>query len=177
MITGVADSIGSIQPLVSDRRGRFHPVSLVTLGDRSDYVDVELALLVLELWRAGLSTDICCQDLGEFFGAVADGDPQGLLLAERHLGRAVVVLPWPGDLFTMYDIVASNGPRDEFFDRMVDWSKPGAWVRAVGVIDEYTGDDERRPPEFGCYGIAWTFPRSDITEVASRLQRHNDSKI
>ena len=62
---------------------QFHPTSLVTLGDRRANVDVELAPLVLELWRADIETDSCCQDCGEYLASGADTDPHIMRLAER----------------------------------------------------------------------------------------------
>jgi hypothetical protein len=46
---------------MTDRPAK-HPQVLVTEGEASAYVDVEMAPLIRELWRAGIATNASCQE-------------------------------------------------------------------------------------------------------------------
>jgi hypothetical protein len=68
---------------------RTHPATVVVHGDLEAEVDLELAPLVLEIWRAGIETIHSCQDVGENLASLAAQLSHVAEIARRELaGRA-----------------------------------------------------------------------------------------
>jgi hypothetical protein len=57
-----------LRQLLADREGEIrrprvcHPTELVTVGDHSAEIDVELARIIESFWKLGIDTRACCQD-------------------------------------------------------------------------------------------------------------------
>jgi hypothetical protein len=152
-----------------------HSTTPVLLGDREVAVDVELAPLIIELWRAGIETDSSCQDAGEMLASGDALDEHFAVIAERERGRAYIVLCYPGDLFDLYNILGSEGPCHAFYERVTQWSVPGAWERSIGIGDErIEHGDWSAPADFAPFGIELSFPRTDIPEFTARVRQFNN---
>jgi len=142
-------------------------------------VDVELAPLVLEIWRAGIGTIHSCQDVGENVAGLAERLPHLAVVVERERGRASIGFPDSPSALAFLEALANAGPREALYERMVHWASPGAWQLVLAVQDEglKTGEDE--PPDgtprsrLAAASFQVRFPRSDVGEVLERIRRHN----
>ncbi len=149
-------------------------------GEWSADVDEELARLILEMWRAGIETVSCCQDVGEVLQGAFWERPHLVDLRQQSLGRATLDLPDLYHLCRLCDAIANSGPTDAFDERMRHWASPGAWL----VLDDWTvselaDEDEpdwSQPSRFEPAMVQLRFPRTDIGEMVERLRRHNQGE-
>lgn len=151
-------------------------------GDLAAEVDVELAPLVLETWRAGIATIHSCQDVGENVAGLLAELPHLGELVRRETGRASIGFPTPEALVAFLDAVANAGPRDELYERMVHWATSDAWQLVVAVQDRGlaggaagTAADRTPRTSFEPVSFQVRFPRTDVAEVTERMRRHNRS--
>jgi hypothetical protein len=85
-------------------------------------------------------------------------------------GYANIDLPIPDGMAALA-AVADNGPRDDFYERMIDWTTAGAWSASIPVLDLNCGAvGGRARSEFTAFGMQIIFPRGDIAEFTRRLQ-------
>ncbi len=161
-----------------------HPTVAVAHGDFRAEVDVDLADLILEMWRAGIETVDSCQDLGDALSELARHLPHLAQNVRRDSGRAVIGFENPIPLLALYDAVANAGPRDAFYERMVHWAAPGAWECITGIYDWglVDGDGTFAPDgtassRFAASSIQLRFPRTDIGEMTQRMRRHNRGEV
>ena len=164
---------------------RTHPAKVVVHGAMAAEVDLELAPLVLEIWRAGIETIHSCQDVGENIGGLVAQLPHLAETARRELGRASIGIPAAEPLLVFLEALANAGPRDLFYERMAHWASPDAWQLVLGIRDlalERDADDpgaQGLPPDgsprsrFGLLSFQVRFPRSDAAEMTERMRRHN----
>ena len=148
----------------------FHPTTRLVdpKGERAD-IDVELAPLVQLLWRLGIETITCCQDVGESIAPLARDLPHVASEAERLRGSAQVDFPIDAGL-RFLTAVARAGPRDDLYVRMVHWLAPGAWEVSVRAEDLAVDEDDQ-PSEFDLgYMMLVRFPRTDLHEILRRLE-------
>ena len=159
---------------------RTHPAVTVTHGELAAEVDVELAPLVLEVWKAGITTIHSCQDVGENVASLTGQLPHLDDLVRREAGRASIGFPTQEALVAFLDAAANAGGRDELYERMVHWASPGAWQLVVAVQDRgLAGGDAgtavdgtpRSRLEPASFQVR--FPRTDVAEVIERMRRHN----
>lgn len=159
---------------------RTHPAVEVAHGDLRAEVDVGLAPLVLEIWRAGIGTIHSCQDVGENVAGLARRLPHLEEVVRRQTGRASIGFGHPELLLRFYDALANAGPRNDFYERMVHWASPGAWEALAGIHD--TGLEEATGPpaadgtpltRFTAPSFQARFPRTDVDEMVERMRRHN----
>ena len=159
---------------------RTHPTTTVTHEDRAAEVDVELAPVILEIWRAGIDTIHSCQDVGENVAGLAAGLPHLADVVRRESGRASIGFAGGDAVMAFLDVLANAGPRDQLYERMVHWASPDAWQLVLGVQDQGLRDGEAGQGVDGaalsCLVLASfqvRFPRSDVGEITERLRRHN----
>ncbi len=164
---------------------RTHPATVVSLGGRTAEVDVGLAPLVLELWRAGIGTIHSCQDVGENIAALAAKLPHLEPVARRQAGRASIGFAELVGLMSFQDALANAGPRDGFYERMLHWASPDAWQCVIGIrdpgLDDPDSDGAKGPPapdgtprsRLEAASFQVRFPASDIEDATERLRRHN----
>lgn len=162
---------------------RTHPATVVSLGGRSAEVDLALAVLVLELWRAGIDTIHSCQDVGENIAGLAVRLPHLERAARRERGRASIGFAGLAGLMSFHDALANGGARDGFYERMLHWASPDAWQCVIGIrdlgLDDPDGAEGPAPPDgtprsrLEAASFQVRFPGSDIDEATERLRRHN----
>jgi hypothetical protein len=159
---------------------RTHPTTTVTHGDRAAEVDVELAPLVLEIWRAGIETIHSCQDVGENVAGLAAGLPHLADVVRRETGRASIGFARGDAVVAFLEVLANAGPRDRFYERMVHWASPAAWQLVLGVQDQGLRDGDAGEGVDGTplsrlvlASFQVRFPRTDADEITARLRRHN----
>jgi hypothetical protein len=170
---------------------RTHPATTVTHGDLAADVDIELAPLVVEVWRAGIPTIHSCQDVGENVADVAVHLPHLAEVVRRETGRASIGFPDVGAMGAFLDALANAGARDPFYERMLHWASPDAWQVTVAVQDlglEPAGSGGRAEREGNTDDLApdgtprsrlapvsfqVRFPRPDVVEMTERMRRHN----
>ncbi|HEV8276809.1 MAG TPA: hypothetical protein VGQ26_14095 [Streptosporangiaceae bacterium] len=135
-----------------------HPQVHVQVGNRQAHVDQALAPLIRELWRAGIDTNMSCQQDGH--------------------GLVWIQLP-PASAEAFLNIVAGNRPADSdldpdsLYNRVIGDLQPsdlcGAWRL------------EAAPCDFAAVGmpadidiaISVRFPPADLPAVLDCLQAHN----
>lgn len=165
---------------------RTHPATTVTLGDLAAEVDLELAPLILETWAAGIATIHSCQDVGENLGQLVGRLPHLADVARRETGRASIGFAGVAPLLAFLDALANAGRRDELYERMVHFAAPGAWQLVIGVLDEGLRDDAGAGEQAGdgtprsrlaAVSFQVRFPRSDVTEMTTRMRRHNRGEV
>ena len=186
-------SVEAVQAEIRERRGlpeaggagthvtqvRTHPAVVVSHGALAAEVDLELAPLIEEIWRAGIVTIHSCQDVGENVADLADRLPHLAEVVRRETGRASIGLPDGPALLSLLDALANAGPRDAFYERMVHWATPGAWQLVIAVRDPgleaagdtETGDTPRSQLVPASFQVR--FPRADVEEMTERMRRHN----
>jgi hypothetical protein len=171
---------------------RTHPATVVAHGGLAAEIDLELAPLILEIWRAGIETIHSCQDVGENVAPLAARLPHLADIVRRETGRASIGFPDAQAMLAFLDALANAGPRDGFYERMAHWASPAAWQLVLGIRDsglerddEQASDAEERRDsgDTAPDGTPWTrfagasfqvrFPRSDVDEMTERMRRHN----
>jgi len=166
---------------------RTHPAMTVSHGDLAAEVDIELAPLILETWRAGIATIHSCQDMGENVADLAARLPHLDDFVRRESGRANIGFAGSGSLEAFLDALANAGPRDAFYERMVHWAAPGAWQLVVAVRDQGLRADEEEiggPAPDGtplsrleAVSFQVRFPRADVDEMTERMRRRNRGEV
>jgi len=163
---------------------RTHPATVVVHGDLVAEVDLELAPLVLEIWRAGLETIHSCQDVGENLVDLAVHLPHLAGIVQRETGRASIGFPDADAVLAFLDALANAGPRDELYERMAHWASRDAWQLVLGIQDRGLEREEAKGPgrtapdgtplsHFTAANFQVRFPRSDAAEMTQRMRRHN----
>ena len=151
-----------------------HAKQRVVCGEWAADIDIGIAPFVLELWRAGIETHNSCQDIGEMLLA----DPDDCAVDTGLIGRATVALSFPGDLFTLYALLADHGPLDDFYERMTNPWALGGWEHWLGVIDDRLDHgDMSMPASFSPFGVEMTLPTTDIAEATRRLRSANAARM
>ncbi len=159
---------------------RTHPATVVSAGGWTAEVDVELASLIAEVWRAGIETIHSCQDVGENIAGLVGDLPHLEPVAQREAGRASIGFADVAGLVAFHDVLANSGRRDDFYERILHWASPHAWQCVIGLQDLGLVDDEGAasggctpPSRLVAASFQVRFPRSDIEEVTERFGRHN----
>jgi hypothetical protein len=155
----------------------FHPQVTVTVGDMSAEVDVELAPLITEIWRAGWSTWLSCQEhsmTGKAWIAFDFVDEAEAFLnaVAQHNRRAGALWCRANDWYfgqfgSTSGHIARHGPRHGH----------GDWEYHVAITDDAFNEATKRwrqrgQPDFR-FSVSVLFPRSDIPEVTAMLVKHN----
>lgn len=152
-----------------------HPTADVRLGHDTVQVDAELAELVVEAYRAGITTTSSCQDAGESLADLRRKMPHLSSSGRHYDGRAYLGFAYRRDLTDFHDAVARGGPRDALYERMMHWAAPGAWLRTIG-LDDYGCSDDDSPstePNLVATNYQVEFPRDDIPQILVRLRQFN----
>lgn len=155
-----------------------HPTKTLTAPDGGIVeVDVMLAPVIEEIWRAEIDTVSCCQDAADLGAEFLQARPHLAARAQYNAGYAYVDFPDEDDAAAFLDAVANAGPRDDFYERMTHWAAPGAWRKHahfwdVGRLE--SDDDEGYASDFRLGSAQICFPISDIDEIVRRLQRYNE---
>jgi hypothetical protein len=138
-----------------------HPHHLLRSPDGERVpIDVDLAPLIQALWRHGIQTASCCQDLGESIPP----RPHLNRRIDYLRGFSVIDLPIPDGLAVL-SRAADAGPRDAFYERMTYWAAPDSWTTNVPVLDLSGGGRSA----FALVGMQLVFPRADIAEFTTRV--------
>jgi hypothetical protein len=137
-----------------------HPTVHVSQNGREADIDVDMAPLIRELWRAGIDIQYCCQELGESL----DNSAQGLSSIE--FGTAP-------KLASFLDHVVDGGPPngEVYIDAAF-----GGWITEVRLWDNASLDvwDDastklRVPARFEADSFEVHFPRRQIREITERV--------
>lgn len=156
---------------------RTHPATTVAHGALIAEVDLELAPLILEIWKAGITTIHSCQDVGENIAGLAERLPHLAGLVGRERGRASIGFPDSPSALAFLEALANAGACDPFYERMLHWAAPDAWQVAVAVRDEglRAGEPGSATPPSRLAPVSFQvrFPRSDVGQVLERMVRHN----
>ncbi|MEO5679042.1 MAG: hypothetical protein ABIS47_05165 [Acidimicrobiales bacterium] len=159
---------------------RTHPATLISHGAWSAEVDVELAPLVLQIWKAGIPTIHSCQDVGENIATLTHRLPHLADVARRERGRASLGFADVDGLLSFHDLLANAGLRDDFYERLLHWASPAAWQCTIGLRDLGLEEDEvPRAPDgtpssrLAAVSFQVRLPRADIAEATARLERHH----
>lgn len=159
---------------------RTHPATTVSHEHRVAEIDLELAPLILEVWRAGIDTIHSCQNVGENVAGLAVHLPHLADVVRRETGRASIGFPDADALMGFLAALANAGPRDLFYERMVHWASADAWQLVLGLQDRGLRDEGPGSAVDGTPLSRLTpasfqvrFPRSDGDEMVDRLRRHN----
>ncbi|RCG15206.1 hypothetical protein DTL70_30885 [Streptomyces diacarni] len=120
-----------------------HPrETLATPAGEPVEIDTGMIPVIRELWRLGITTTACCQDVGEATAGVREqrGSPLGYGgdgFIAYHRGWALLKLPTPDAL----RLVALLADKPRFADRVRCPWRPGSWRMNVPLLP--TGlDDE-----------------------------------
>lgn len=150
-----------------------HPQVHIEHGDIEADVDEKIAPLILEIWKAGIYTDLSCQsnhgkiwiafttteDAKEFLDAVCPEHEEGL--------------------YSLYNRIAREW-RPEDNEEEWEWEQK-AWDYDV-LVEDWNGlhpeDDSKRtePPDF-FFSISIRFPKSDYEAVLEKMVAHNKTRI
>jgi len=160
---------------------RTHPATIISHGELEAEIDIELAPLILEIWRAGITTIHSCQDVGENVSSLVADLPHLAEMVRRETGRASIGFREPQALLAVLDALARAGPRDQFYERMVHWATPDAWQLVIAVQDQGlqpgTSPSPALETESRLTAVSYQlrFPRTDVGEMVVRTQRYNRS--
>lgn len=146
---------------------RTHPATIVSHGEMTAEIDVELVPLILEIWRAGIGTIHSCQDVGENVAGLVGSHPHLADLVRRETGRGSIGFPDAAALEAFLAALAGAGPCDGFYERMVDWAAPAAWQLVLGL----QAREEQASPKVASFQVR--FPATDVGEMTERMRRHN----
>jgi hypothetical protein len=149
-----------------------HETVYVQFGDMEADIDVGIAPLIEEVWRAGIMTGLSCQEI--------------------RPGKARIVFLTAEDAETFLNIVVGEYSHDydSLYNRIRQaWStgdedKDSWWDFATGADDESIEDDDLPdgsgeewsigPPQFK-FSISIRFPVTDIPVLLERMKVHNET--
>lgn len=139
---------------------RPHPTVLVEVGDKSERIDVELAPLIREMWRAGINTVMSCQNCFEGCAWIEFDSAEELT---RFFGMIVYYEPHENSLYRRI----TRTQRD--LDAELSWEFE------LHVHDMFEDQPEQIEYGIACYfaSVGAYFPRSDIQELHRRLSVFN----
>jgi hypothetical protein len=159
--------------------GHHHEVVDVRLCGETVQVDKELADLVVEAYRAGITTTSSCQDAGESLEQLVRRQPHLASDGRHRRGRAYLTFAYRRDLTDFHEAVACGGTRDALYERMMHWAAPSAWKRSIGIDDFGLSDDDRpsTAPSIVPTSYQVEFPRDDIPQIIDRLRRFNAGDV
>ena len=150
-----------------------HETILVTFNEMEADIDVEIAPLILEIWRAGITTTFSCQggrsglawiqfltsgDAAQFLNSVVgpyDKDEDSLYSRIRH-GRRTFYQPYDGHW--IYEAHVQ--------DNSTEFVRAGQGKGSLCEISYGT-------PEL-CFRYSVRFPRSDIPTLERRMRQMNE---
>lgn len=148
-----------------------HKQVKVTYKRLSADIDVKIAPLILEIWKAGVRTDGSCQAMGDMDGMVW------------------IAFPYVEDATRFLQIAAAefNPAPDSLYNRMFPYWAPESWGASAGGEWYYeahvneAGVDRGRSPDkdkkvcepIVFFSIAVYFPQSDVPALLALLRRHN----
>lgn len=142
---------------------RPHPTKLVAVGDQQAEIDVELAPLIEQMWRAGISTMMCCQ--------------------ETASGLAWIEFDSIDDLMRFLNLVIWYEPEPESLYARVNWQRtggdqPGCWEFQFNLIDVLEDQQEQTDDGFADFipTIGVYFPKYDIQELCERIEEFTDDE-
>jgi hypothetical protein len=151
-----------------------HPQTRIEHDGFAAEVDVEIADLLVNLWRLDLWTSLSCQDnFGKVWIMFEDGGAAQAFLS-------IVAGKFDDDADSLYNRVLDGFQPDEEAD-YEDFRENRAWLNKVSVEDrnvrtEFTDDDERIVTPVGPpvveFNVSLHFPRSDLPEVERRVAAH-----
>ena len=145
-----------------------HPTTRISHGRISADIDVELAPLILALWKGGVRTVYCCQDEGECWDEV---NPS--LGADVSYGRAHIEFKRPTDVCRFLELVANGGSRDAdvFFDAVYP-TQPTGWTFEVdfNAVEDVDGEIPEGPVKFDIGLYIVRFPRHQIVDITERVE-------
>jgi hypothetical protein len=147
-----------------------HPTVPVEVGDRRAEIDELLAPVIEAIWRCGLDTFTCCQDLSESNASWVEILPHMSRYVDSRRGWMLIDFPIDSGL-AFLTAVANAGPRDAFYVRMTHWAAPDAWDIKIKPMDVAT----RHPhlaSRFQLRLLQVSFPGYDLPELLRRLHEH-----
>lgn len=154
-----------------------HKQQLVRHGDIEGEVDVKIAPLVLELWKAGLSTNRSCQDHGEArkvwiaFDLVEHAERFLNIVADRTVSPDLWrrANAWGFGMFGRRSETIPSVPGPVI-------QGPEAWEYHVdvtdGSFDNVDGIAAADEPAF-MFGLSVLFPKPDLQEVLANIRAFN----
>jgi hypothetical protein len=119
-----------------------------------------------------IDTQVCCQDAGATARAHGRGDDPGHVAYYDEC--AYIEFFDAEDASIFLTVLANEGPRGKFYDRMSHWSCPGAWRKTISFYDgDFRPWSRSEYRKFEPSSVKIAFPVTDIKEIVRRLRRHN----
>ena len=140
--------------------GRHHPAVFVEFGELREEIDVKIAPLILEIWKAGIQTMMSCQETDPETAWIEFDSPEDLLrflnlVTEHEVGVDVLYNRVNPQLRGDQSL-----PSWEFLVNFLDLCEDTEDQKDLGMVDfEMT---------IGAY-----FPHADIPVLLARLQTFN----
>lgn len=139
-----------------------HTTVIVQVADSKAEIDEALAPLIQELWRAGITTTMSCQEL----------EPE----------VAWIEFPSIEELFRFLNVTTRYEPGvDTLYNRILDqltgpMSAP-TWEYQLHLMDIFEGQEEQIVDGLACFDamVSVYFPTTDIPVVLQRLQAFNNA--
>tara|TARA_R110002049_G_scaffold4601_5_gene32473 strand:- start:662486 stop:662992 length:507 start_codon:yes stop_codon:yes gene_type:complete len=140
---------------------RPHATKIVSVGDQQAEIDVELAPLIEQMWRVGISTMMCCQET----------DP----------GIAWIEFDSVEDLMKFLNLVVPYDPNPESLYSRVNWQRTAVdpadcWEFQFNLLDILKDQQEQTEDGFSHFmpTVGAYFPRSDIRGIYERLETYSN---
>ncbi len=147
----------------STNNSRPHRTVLVEVGPWCEEIDEDLALLIKEIWNAGIETMMSCQEVEPGIAWIEFDAVNELL---RFL--SLVTIYEPG-VDTLYNRINHQ--------RLGQMSAPEWWYR-FSLMDIFEGQEEQVVEKEACFDatVGVYFPTTDIPLLVQRLEAFNNSE-
>ncbi len=138
-----------------------HPSKRVKVGNMEADIDVMLVPLIREMWKAGIETEECCQDL--------------ILDEEKNIGKVFISFPNIREIRDFLSIISDNRDIDKpesLYRRILGCSEEqNIWSYDIfledGGLMTKTGNTDFE------FASCVLFSQSDIKEATRRLRNYN----
>lgn len=140
-----------------DENLRPHPTIIVEVGSWREEIDVALAPLIREIWKAGIETMMSCQEV----------EP----------GIAWIAFPAVEELFHFLNLVTRYEPEVDTLYNRIHHQRTGpmsapVWDYQLNLMDIFEGQEEQTSDGLVCFHatVGVRFPTTDIPVLFQRLQ-------
>jgi hypothetical protein len=141
---------------------RPHRTVIVEVGPWREEIDVGLAPLITEMWKAGIETMMCCQEV--------------------ELGIAWIEFSEIKELYRFLNLVTRYEPGSDTRYNRINWHVRGPmstpeWTYQFNLHDMFEGEEEQTIHELARFyaTVGVYFPATDISVLLQRLRVHNQA--